>query len=47
VLFSVTARDDYRNRCEALEQEIEKMRMRQDELQGAAEQTRSLKVSFR
>lgn len=38
------AREEIRVRCEALEQEIERMRMRQDDLQSAAEQTRSLKV---
>ena len=39
------AREEVRLRCEALEQDLERLRMRQDDLQSAAEQTRSLKVN--
>jgi prefoldin subunit 5 len=42
-LFSQLAREEVRLRCEALEQDLARLRMRQDDLQSAAEQTRSLK----
>uniref|UniRef100_A0A0P5MCP1 Putative Golgi-associated microtubule-binding protein hook3 n=1 Tax=Daphnia magna TaxID=35525 RepID=A0A0P5MCP1_9CRUS len=43
LLRSDSAREEVRLRCEALEQELARLRMRQDDLQSAAEQTRSLK----
>ena len=43
VLISI-AREEFRIRCEALEQDLDRMKMRQDDLESAAEQTRSLKV---
>lgn len=43
----VAAREELRLRCENLEQEMEKMRARLDDLLSAAEQTRSLKVFTR
>jgi hypothetical protein len=38
------AKEEFRMRTEVLEQELDKLRMRHDELQNAAEQNRSLKV---
>ena len=46
LLRSDSAREELRIRCEALEQELDRMKVRQDDLENAAEQTRSLKASF-
>ncbi|XP_057372345.1 protein Hook homolog 3-like isoform X1 [Daphnia carinata] len=43
LMRSDSAREEVRLRCEALEQDLARLRMRQDDLQSAAEQTRSLK----